>query len=374
MPQVLVHRPVRETPPPLEATRRHGSASGPSVGSRVRGSGAAELPLGWPTADPQAPEVPDGEHDAVARAIGLDHARHGITPPPEHLLAGHPVRHGWELGVPRFRGRARAATPSVRQWLGLRLEAWRRGIAFDELHVTPHYLRQLATLRCPVLRCPIDPAAAEEHRAVVMRLREDRGFELGNLAVLSARAARARDGLDAGSALQVAMDLDGDPGARHHDLDAAQWARLAVLLSFAEPPPEPRLRELPLLVMPPARVHVVHPLQGLQVLLTLLVTQPAFARCMANLAGRIADPGARRAFHAFVHTLLARRLEVGRRVDGVVVASGLEDAWRHPMVVRRWRALAALLEPPQVLRLLDGPRVRRAMTGPRPGPATRLAA
>lgn len=373
MPQVLVHRPVRETPPLLEP-RRAGATGATPVGPSAGRSGSNELPLGWPRADHAASADPAAEHDAVARAIGLDHARHALIPPPEHLLAGHPVRQGWEHGVPRFRGRTRSATPAVRQWLQLRLDAWRHGIAFDDLHVTPHYLRQLATSRCPVLRCPISPVAADETRAVVMRLREDRGFELGNLAVLSERAARARHGLDAGRALQIAAELEAEPGARHHDLDAAQWARLAVLLSFAQPPAEPQVRALPLVVMPPARVHVVHSLQGLQVLLTLLVAQPAFARGMASLAGRIADPATRRAFHVFVHTLLARRFELGRRDEAAVGRTGLEDAWRHPMVVRRWRALAALLGEPQLQRLLDSPRDRRGSPGVQPGPVTRLAA
>ncbi|MFM2066324.1 MAG: hypothetical protein RLZZ584_1233, partial [Pseudomonadota bacterium] len=60
----------------------------------------------------------------LAYELGRDHACHGLRPPAELLLATAALRRGWEAGRASFAARSRAATPQVRQWLALRLQAW----------------------------------------------------------------------------------------------------------------------------------------------------------------------------------------------------------------------------------------------------------
>src|ERR1043165_5813180 len=64
-------------------------------------------------------------------AIGWEHARHGVVPPPAHLANDSPVREGWQAGRAAFARRSLPATPAVRQWLQLRLAAWQHGLAFE---------------------------------------------------------------------------------------------------------------------------------------------------------------------------------------------------------------------------------------------------
>ena len=54
------------------------------------------LPLPAAAADLRAAEPT--AFDATGFEIGWDHARVRLTPPPSQLLAGHPVRQGWEAG------------------------------------------------------------------------------------------------------------------------------------------------------------------------------------------------------------------------------------------------------------------------------------
>ena len=291
--------------------------------------------------------------DATGAAIGRDYARFGLAPPVEHLSAGHPVRRGWQDGVARFRHRSRPARLHVHEWLSLRLDAWLRGIAFDELHVTPHYLRQIHPDVCPVTRRALTHGHGRDTDAVVVRLRADVGYELGNLAVVSSSAARLLLRLQSGLCSWLASHDPQVPFGSDDDLAPEERSRLLVLATLATPLPHAAVRDLPLLVLPPNRLHVVNGVQGLQAVLTMTVVQPAFGRRVADLASRISSAAGRRAFHAFMHTLLARRVE-GRlqHADGNS-RHGLEDAWRHPLVVQRWRQFAAAIDEATVKGLVD---------------------
>ena len=90
--------------------------------------------------------------DDIAFELGWDHAHHGLVPPAEHLLPANPVRQGWEAGRASFGHRTLKPTRHVRKWLQLRLQAWKRGRAFEGVQVTPNYLAQIDTERCPITR------------------------------------------------------------------------------------------------------------------------------------------------------------------------------------------------------------------------------
>ena len=128
--------------------------------------------------------LPADPLDRVGFDIGWDHARHALVPPAELMLDGTPVSQGWLAGRAVFGRRSAVSTSrGVRQWLALRLQAWRGGIDFDGLQVTPHHLVQIETSHCPVTRAALGGATSGDDAPVITRLREDAGFAAGNLAV-----------------------------------------------------------------------------------------------------------------------------------------------------------------------------------------------
>jgi hypothetical protein len=288
--------------------------------------------------------------DAAGFEIGWDHARFRLTPPAEHLLAGHPVRQGWEAGRNAFGTRTRRPTRHVQRWLGLRLHAWLCGRAFEGVRVTPHFLAQIDAVHCPVTREPLmqAPAGDESGRAlgsdgVLMALNAAGGIAAGNLATVSRRAAVARGGRSAAEAIALCLRIERGEVQPPGGLDGAQWLRLAALLAMAAPAPHARLAWLPLAVLPPNRVHVLNAVQALQVLLTQPFGGVAYGRRIADLGALMPDADARRQYAILMNTLLARRLAVGWSADRETVRRTLEDAWAHPLVRRRWEQLALRL-------------------------------
>ncbi len=126
-------------------------------------------------------------------------------------------------------------------------------------------------------------------------------------------------------------------------LTAEQWARIAVLSSFATALPHAKAARLPLLVLPPTRLRVLNPVQSMQVMLSLQFTRRGHASRCAALARQMPTAQTRHDFNAFMHTLLARRLAAGRFTDAVAERHAVEDLWRDPLVNRRWQRLALQL-------------------------------
>ena len=272
--------------------------------------------------------------DRTGFDIGWDHAHHGLVPPAELLHAGTPVCQGWMAGRAVFGHRVLATHRATRQWLQLRLLAWRRGIAFEGQQVTPHYLAQIHAAICPVLRLPLGGAQADPAAAQVERLDPDGAYAAGNLAVISRQAALARDGLGVAEAVRRARrtEAGGEPEA---GLEAAAWWRLAALRSYATPLPFHEAARLPLAVLPPNRVRLVNAVQGLQALVTLLFAAPGFSARTRALAALLPEHTLRHDFNLFVGAMAPRVLEAGP--DAQAVRRALEDAWLHERVQRRWQ-------------------------------------
>jgi hypothetical protein len=136
-------------------------------------------------------------------------------------------------------------------------------------------------------------------------------------------------------------------------LSSDAWARLATLLSFVTPLAHEEAARLPLRALPPARVRLLNPIQGLQALITLQLLHADWRSRMALLAkhiGRV-NPGALQHFHIVFHTLLARALEGGRPADEQALRERLEDAWAQPHLLRRWQTFALALSPAQAAAL-----------------------
>lgn len=272
--------------------------------------------------------------DGTGFEIGWDHAHHGLVPPPELLLDGTPLGQGWRAGKAVFGRRTLAGSAATRQWLALRTQAWRQGIAFEGQQVTAHYLAQLLVARCPVLRTPLGGASGQPDAAVIERLNPQAGYAAGNLALMSQRAASARAGVDVLQALRHARRAQrGDEPVA--GLDAGAWWRLAALRSFATPLPFSDTAQLPLAVLPPNRVRLLNAAQGLQALVTLLFTAPGWSARTRALAALLPQHTLRHDFNLFVGSMAPRVLEAS--FEAGALRRTLEDAWLHERVQRRWQ-------------------------------------
>jgi hypothetical protein len=290
--------------------------------------------------------------EASGFELGWDFAHHRMVPPADHMHPGHPVRQGWDAGRAAFGQRTLRASAPVKKWLQLRLNAWHRGRAFEPVQVTPHFLAQIQVACCPITRQSLSQATSGPCDASIDRVNNDGGYAAGNLAVMSVRANRAKAAFGFSDALGFARRIEAGECGRIDGLDAAQWLRLAVLMSFATPLTHAQATTLPLLVLPPNRLRVLNPVQALQVLLTLQFTQPAQVPRLDALAGLFGGE-ARQAFHVFMNTLLARRVASGPQADAPALRRAMEDAWGHPLVQRRWQRLALRLDAVDCERIVD---------------------
>lgn len=292
--------------------------------------------------DPQQAQA----HDSTGFDLGWDHAHHGLVPPAELLLDGTPIGQGWRAGKAVFGRRTLACTRAVRQWLALRTQAWRRGLAFETTQVTAHYLAQIEARHCPVTRQPLGGVPGSPDAAVVTRLQPDAGYAAGHLAVVSQRAADARGTLDAREALREAARIDAGIVAPPAGLSPAECWRLAVLASFVTALPFTEAARVPLRVLPPNRVRLLNAVQGLQALLTLQFSTPGWSarvRAIADLLPRAGADELRQDFNLFVGALAPRLLEAGAGRDARATRRALEDAWADERLNRRWQQFVLAL-------------------------------
>ncbi|MBE7417702.1 MAG: hypothetical protein HS128_08080 [Ideonella sp.] len=294
--------------------------------------------------------------------IGWDHAQHRLTPPVDHLQPGSPVRQGWEAGKATFGPRTRAATPHVRKWLQLRLNAWQRGRAFCTLQVTPALLRRIDVAVCPITREPLTRGTGGPLDASVDRVNNDAGYAAGNLAVMSVRANAAKAAYAWDDAMGFVRQIEAGALGTVDGLSAAQWARLAVLMSYATPLPHAVAATLPMLVLPPPRLRLLNAVQCLQALLTLQFTRDGYTQRIAALAELMPCATTRDALRGLMHTLLARRIAAGFAADGAALRRVLEDVWADALVLRRWQRLALALSEAQCEQIVRTAQ-RRGLAG-----------
>lgn len=290
---------------------------------------------------PAVPAAPPA--DAVGFEIGWDHAHYRLTPPPEHLAAEHPVRQGWQAGSAVFGTRTLKPTPQVRKWLHLRLNAWRRGRAFEGVQVTPHFLAQIEASVCPITRIRLTQGRGAGSDASVDRVCNQAGYAAGNLAVMSVRANAAKADLAWQDALTARRQLDASGLDTLDGLTPVHWSRLGVLMSFVTPLRHEEAARLPLLVLPPNRLRLLNAVQALQAVLTLAFTQSQAVPRLREMIAHL-PVAARHDYEVFVLTLQARRLAIGMQVGGIELRHALEDLWTDAAVNRRWQRFALQLD------------------------------
>jgi hypothetical protein len=293
--------------------------------------------------DPTHPADPQVGFD-----IGWDHARHGLPPPPEQWLEGNPLHQGWRAGRACFGERILGASPRVRLWLALRLHAWLRNRAFELAELTPHYLGQIGALQCPITRQTLGQADSS-----VDRVNDQAGYAAGNLATMSVQANRAKASRSWDEALAQARRAEGSAGGRIDGLDADAWARVAVLVSFVTPLLHEQAARLPLRVLPPNRLRVLNPVQGLQALVTRELGRPDGTRRLRELAALLPAEPMRLDFHRLLSAMLPRRIEAGRDADARSLRHALEDAWCDARVNRCWQRFALQLDAALIEQLLQ---------------------
>lgn len=285
-------------------------------------------------------------HERIGFELGWDYAHYRQQPPAPYAQEPSPLRDGLLAGQATFGQRTLQATRHVRKWLQLRLSAWLRGRSVELSQVTPCYLKQIDTSHCPITRAALSSATLEASDASIDRVRNDAGYAGGNLAVMSTQANAAKGARGFRDAMAVAEHLQREGLATADGLSAAEWGRIAVLASFVEPLPHAQAVALPMLVLPPNRLRLFNPAQALQALVSRLLLVPGWAKRARELELLLPSQPARRAFQMFFHALLPRVLEArlrGGPIDGPRARWVIEDAWRNPLVVKRWTLLATLL-------------------------------
>lgn len=297
--------------------------------------------------------------------IGWDHAHHGLVPPPELLLDGTPVCQGWLAGKAVYGARTLGCTRHTRLWLQLRVDAWRMGVPFEGQQLTPNYLAQIQTARCPVTRALMQGARGQHDTLVVARLNADAGYAAGNVALMSLAATRAGAGMSVQdcvrqahraamasvtapqTASQAAAQASPGPApgpapsSHSENLNAPAWWRLAALRSYATPLPFAVAAGLPLAALPPNRVRLLNAVQGLQALLTRSFCAPRWSERCRRFAQWLPEHTLRQDFNLFVGAMAPRVLEAGN--DPAALRQALEDAWLNERVLRRWQHFALQL-------------------------------
>ena len=297
----------------------------------------------------QPADVPArGAADDTGFQLGWDHAHHGLVPPPELLLDGTPLRQGWQAGRSVFGQRTMAVTLAVRRWLALRTDAWRQGVSVESTQLTAHYIAQIEVSHCPVTLKPLGGAAASADAPVIERLRYDAGYAAGHVVMMSRQAATARAGCTAALALATALGMEArgeTEHAGHAGLSAAAWRRLAALISFVTPMPHAEAAAMPMYVLPPNRVRVLNPAQGLQALVSWQLAAPGWSRRLRQL-GEMAEEitgesALRQDFQLFIGAIAPRALELPA-IDSCATHSlaqrlALAQLWSDTRVMRRWQ-------------------------------------
>jgi hypothetical protein len=315
-----------------------------------------------PCGAPVGLRLPLGERDTLGFELGWDHARYGVAPCLPLPCESSSLLSGMAAGRAMRGARPLPATRPVQLWLRLRLQAWARGCCVEPIQVTPRYLEQLETSHCPVTRAPLDPNSLLNDDAVFAPVRQDAAYAAGNLAVLSAKAQRSRQGLGWAEALEMSISPAAATGGVG-GLSAAQWARAAVLGSFVEPLTHEQACTQPLLVLPPNRLRLMNSAQALQAFISRQLLAPGWSLRMSRIEALLPARTAQRALQTFFHALLPRVLEAGRNPATHELRWAIEDAWRCARVQQRWLAFARQLSPAQCEALVVRAHAKRLGQG-----------
>lgn len=300
-------------------------------------------------------------HEHIGFELGWDYAHYRLDPPAPYAQQASPLRHGLLAGQAVFGQRSLPASAEVRKWLQLRLHAWLRGRSVELFQVTPRYLQQIDRRFCPITRVDMSASPVRDSDATIDRVRNDAAYAAGNLVVMCRRANQAKGAHGFADAMQFVRQLEDRPLLEIGGLGAAAWRRIAVLCSFVQALPHADACTLPLLVLPPRRLHMFNPVQSLQTVISCQLLRPGWAKRSRSFEDMLKGKPLRRAYQAFFHAFLPRVLEAVPPAvrqardehDQQKIRWAIEDAWSTPLVLRRWTDFARLLDAPGCERLLE---------------------
>lgn len=202
----------------------------------------------------------------------------------------------------------------------------------------------LGARHCPITRQPLGGLEAAAPVLEPLRTPRADGADAPAPKVLVSRVARdARDGAPFLHALTQWRHLQTGHAVHAGGLGEREWLRWAVLLSFVTPLADVDVARLPLVVMPPAGLALVNPLQRLQRLITRQLAAPGWSLRLRRLAEPLAADAVRHDFQCFVAALAPRVIELPEAASGIELAHALEDLWCDRAVQRRWQHVALLL-------------------------------
>lgn len=281
------------------------------------------------------------EQDAVEAGRQLGHDLYVGSRLPRHEGWPAAVREGFDAAA--FDGLPRSTPDRFhRKWLQLRLSACRRGRVVGD-DVTPALLRELDVTHCPVTREALTHGERADTDWSVDRLHNDAAYAASNLAVMSARANRAKGARSFEQVLALSrLDAPTD------GLSPAQWLRLAVLMLGPAFATQPHLApSLPLCAPLPCR-SVRLALQQIQRLFTLNAQRPAGKnRLVRDFLPACGTEQARRRLQALadvLHEGLKPLRGDARDWDVWLRPAAMEalDAWRTSLDEASWARAAAI--------------------------------
>lgn len=293
--------------------------------------------------------------------LGWDHAHYGLTPPAEHLFAASTLRQGWLAGRASFGQRTLKPSRHVRLWLELRTHAWLRGLAFEDVQVTPNYLQQIASEWCPIRRVALDQGTDAANHRSIDRVRDDAAYAAGNLVMMSHGANAAKHKHSWQSVTELLHELEQAPCEQMFGLHLPEWRRIATLCSYVTELPHEQAAALPMLILPPNRLRLFNPIQALQALVTRQLATPGWSERLGSWQALLPSAALKRDFNAFVLAIVPRILLAGKQSRDHALRWVLEDAWATELVQRRWTQFALGLSAAQAEMLV----ARAADSAPR---------
>jgi hypothetical protein len=172
-------------------------------------------------ATPGAQSASDPIDRHVPFDLGWDIAYYGLPCDLEDAA----IRAGYLAGKERFKsGARREADRFIRKWLQLRTNAWRRGRVFSD-EVTPAYLKRIDAKSCPITGIELTHGTELLTDASIDRVNNDGAYAIGNLAVMSTQANKAKSNLSFADVIERIANPTLGPS-----LSPQQWLRMASLM------------------------------------------------------------------------------------------------------------------------------------------------
>lgn len=260
--------------------------------------------------------------------IGWDYAAYQVRLPAE--CTENEVHLGYDEGRRRFPGRRPACEKAdryVRKWLQIRLNAWRRSRIFDAA-ITPDYLRTIDVSHCPVTREPLTHGTGKDTDWSIDRIQNNSGYAPGNLVVLSVRANNAKGDLSTDEIFRAAS-----MGMPFGNLEPVQWIRVAALVALMD-----REQFGPLLMLPPPRILIGHPLTTVQFVTSRIVGGGGVFRGEQMIREICKGKAAKKQFDRYMATLAgaSRRAMSALPAGPRRIPWSIEDGWQSPEVMREF--------------------------------------